>query len=561
VTATQVRPADDAPPSSPPGLGPLELARWAWRQLTSMRVALFLLFLLAVVAVPGSIVPQREANPLAASDWAQRNPGLLPWAERLGLFDVYSTPWFSAVYLLLMISLVGCILPRIRQHARALRTTPPAAPRRLDRMPGHRSWTSEAPPQQVLDAAEQALRRRRFRVQRGPDSRAAPAASVGEALAAERGYLKETGNLLFHISLVLVLVAVAVGSLFGYRGTVLVVQGSGFANSPIQYDGLTAGTAFDVGDLPPFALTVDSFDMSFVPSGPAMGTPEEFVARVSLQRTPGAAVEQREIRVNSPLAVDGTLVHLLNPGYAPQVTVRDGAGEVVFTGAVPFLPQDQVFTSTGVVKVPQADAPDLGLQGIFLPTGIIGANGPESLFAGLANPVLVVNGWQGDLGLDDGVVQSIYRLDTEGMTQLVEDGEPFRAALEPGQSAQLPDGAGSVTFDGVTTWVNLQVSRNAGKEVALAGALLAVVGLLPTLFVRRRRVWVRVRVATEQGPAQGSVDSAADETTDAATGHRRQPPAGPVTVIEVAGLDRVESGDDLAAELADLQAAIEKGTG
>jgi cytochrome c biogenesis protein len=517
-----------------------------------MRVALFLLFLLAVVAIPGSIVPQREANPLAASDWAQRNPGLVPWAERLGLFDVYSTPWFSAVYLLLMISLVGCIAPRLRQHARALRATPPAAPRRLDRMPAHRSWTTTASTEAVLDVAEAALRERRFRVQRGPDVRAAAGSGVGEALAAERGYLKETGNLVFHISLVLVLVAVAVGSMFGYRGTVLVVEGSGFANSPIQYDGLSAGSAFDVGDLPPFALTVDSFEMSFVPAGPAMGTPDEFVAEVTLEPSPGAPTQQREIRVNTPLAVDGTLVHLLNPGYAPAVTVRDGAGEVVFTGPVPFLPQDASFTSTGVVKVPQADTPDLGLQGIFLPTGVIGPNGPESLYPGLANPVLVLNAWQGDLGLDDGVVQSVYRLDTDAMTQLSEDGEPFRAALEPGQTAQLPDGAGSVTFDGVTTWVNLQVSRNAGKELALAGALLAVLGLLPTLFVRRRRVWVRVRLADA---------TAAAARSDAAEQPGGQPPGPRVTVVEVAGLDRVESGEDLAAELTDLQAAIEKGIG
>jgi cytochrome c biogenesis protein len=547
-----VRPADETPAAEPPPLRPLELARWAWRQLTSMRVALFLLFLLAVVAIPGSIVPQREANPLAASDWAQRNPGLVPWAERLGLFDVYSTPWFSAVYLLLMISLVGCIAPRLRQHARALRATPPAAPRRLDRMPAHRSWTTTASTEAVLDVAEAALRERRFRVQRGPDVRAAAGSGVGEALAAERGYLKETGNLVFHISLVLVLVAVAVGSMFGYRGTVLVVEGSGFANSPIQYDGLSAGSAFDVGDLPPFALTVDSFEMSFVPAGPAMGTPDEFVAEVTLEPSPGAPTQQREIRVNTPLAVDGTLVHLLNPGYAPAVTVRDGAGEVVFTGPVPFLPQDASFTSTGVVKVPQADTPDLGLQGIFLPTGVIGPNGPESLYPGLANPVLVLNAWQGDLGLDDGVVQSVYRLDTDAMTQLSEDGEPFRAALEPGQTAQLPDGAGSVTFDGVTTWVNLQVSRNAGKELALAGALLAVLGLLPTLFVRRRRVWVRVRLADA---------TAAAARSDAAEQPGGQPPGPRVTVVEVAGLDRVESGEDLAAELTDLQAAIEKGIG
>ncbi len=530
MTATVDRPS---PAAAPPPLSPRELARWTWRQLTSMRVALFLLFLLAVAAVPGSIVPQREANPLAALDWAERNPALTPWAQRLGLFDVYSTPWFSAIYLLLMISLVGCILPRIALHWRAVRGTPPSAPRRLARLPGHLTFSSAAAPDEALAAAARVLRARRYRTVLLTDTRADVGASVGQAVAAERGYLKETGNLLFHVALVVVLVAVAVGSMFGYRGTVLVVEGSGFANSPIQYDGLTAGSAFSVSDLPPFALTVDNFDMTFRADGPAAGTPEEFVADVRVQRAPDAPEQRATIRVNAPLSVDGTLVHLLNPGYAPQVTLRDAAGDVVFSQPVPFLPQDETFASTGVVKVPGAgEGGDLGLQGIFLPTGVIAENGPQSVFAGLGNPVLVVNAWQGDLGLDDGATQSVYRLDTTEMSQLQQDGEPFRAALAVGDTVQLPDGAGSLTFDGVSTWVNLQVSRNAGKELALLGAVLAIGGLLPTLFVRRRRVWVRVRT---------------DPTSL---------PAG--TVIEMAGLDRVESGDDLADELAEMRTALQK---
>jgi cytochrome c biogenesis protein len=530
VTSTMPR-QEEAPPPTPPPLSPPELARWSWRQLTSMRVALFLLFLLAVAAVPGSIVPQREDNPLAALDWAERNPDLAVWAERLGLFDVYSTPWFASVYLLLTVSLVGCIVPRIRLHWRAVRSDPPAPPRRLQRLPAYETWAVSAPTDQVVEAAERALRSRRFRVVTGQDVRAEQPGTL--ALSAERGYLKETGNLLFHISLVVVLVAVAVGGLFGYRGSVLVVEGSGFANSPIQYDGLTAGAAFDAGDLPPFALTLDRFVIDFVTEGPATGSPSDFEAQVRLTSAPGAEEQARTIRVNQPLSVGGSLVHLLNPGYAPQITVRGPDGEVLFSQPVPFLPQDEAFTSTGVVKVPQGgEADDLGIQGVFLPTGVIGPNGPQSVFPGLGNPVLVVTAWSGDLGLDDGTPQSVYRLDTTAMTQLTENGEPFRAALDVSSSVDLPDGAGSVAFDGVSTWVNFQVSRNAGKELALLGAVVAVLGLLPTLFVRRRRVWVRLH-------------------------------PGPDTVIELAGLDRVDSGDsgDLTEELAALRTAIEKEIG
>lgn len=524
--------AADIPPSPPPSLRPVELARWVWRQLTSMRVALFLLFLLAVASVPGSIVPQREGNPLAAADWAERNPGLAEWAERFGLFDVFSTPWFSAIYLLLFVSLVGCIIPRIATHAAALRSRPPAPPRTLARLPAHREITVAADEASIRQAAERVLRSRRFRVEQVDDVRGP---RPGTAVSAERGYLKETGNLLFHLALVVVLVAVATGSLFGYRGSVLVVEGEGFANSPIQYDGLTAGARFDPRDLPPFALTVDEFVMEFTDEGPATGSPSLFRAEVTFEETPGAPPQQRTILVNNPLSVDGTLVHLLNPGYAPVITVRDDAGELLFSQAVPFLPQDGSFTSTGVVKVPQPDA-DLGLQGVFLPTGVIGPDGPQSVFPGLGNPVLVITAWQGDLGLDDGVTQSVYRLDTTDMEQLRtgdgQDAEPFRAALDVGSSVDLPNGAGTVSFESVSTWVNLQVSRNAGKELALLGSVVATLGLLPTLFVRRRRVFIRLSPQS----------------------------AGVATVVTIAGLDRVASGDagELDDELAAIAAAIEK---
>jgi cytochrome c biogenesis protein len=524
-----------------------------------MRVALILLFLLAVAAIPGSVVPQREVNPLAVADFRDRSPALAQWYDRLGLFDVYSAPWFAAVYLALIVSLVGCIVPRSFQHWRAARADPPPAPRRLSRMPAYSRFEVDASPADVLAAARGVLRECHFRVavgagepadapraprfvgeerltnrsldsrfgvRRSPDrTEPSPAEGPtssrpqGDSVAAEAGQLRETGNLVFHLAVVVVLVAVAVGSLFGYRASVIVPEGSGFANSVIQYDGLSSGALFDAGDLPPFSLELDGFDMEFVEAGPQLGAPEDFEATVRFTPEPGAAEQTRTIRVNEPLEVGGTLVHILNPGYAPLITVRDAEGTVLAEGPVPFLPQDNSFTSTGVRKVPVgsgvASGEDIGIQGLFLPTALLDEQGPRSIFPEPRNPALFFTAYHGDLGLDDGHPQSVYRLETDGMEQLrTEDGEPFRGALSVGETATLPSGYGSVTFDGYVSWVNIQVSRNAGKEFVLAGAMLALAGLLLSLYVRRRRVWVRATVTV-----------------------------GGATVVEVAGLQRSESGD------------------
>ncbi len=490
-------------PYTPPPLSPVELARWAWRQLTSMRVALLLLFLLALLAIPGSLLPQRRSNPVAVAGWIESNPGLGELYDTIGLFDVYSTPWFASVYMLLFISLVGCIVPRSLQHLRAIRARPPRAPRNLSRLPAHNSYEVDAAPDEVLARARDVLRTHRYRV-----------ATHDGSVAGEKGHLRETGNLVFHLSLVIVLVGVAISGLFGYRAQVLVTQGSGFANSIIQFDSMSTGARFDVSDLSPFSLRVEEFEMDFRDSGDQIGSPESFAAHVQVTPAPGEDPYDATIRVNHPLRVNGTTVHILNPGYAPQITVRDAAGEVLFSGAVPFLPQDDNYLSTGVVKVQVPSGNDIGIQGIFLPTAPSTLAAPQSLFPEPLRPVLYFTAWHGDLGLDDGQPESVYRLDTAGMEQFEVDGEPFRQAIGIGQSAELPDGAGTVTLDGYVPWVNFQVSTTPGKTAALVGVIAAVLGLIASLFVRRRRVWVRVS-ATDQGR----------------------------TVVEVAGLDRSEGGD------------------
>ena len=114
-----------------------------WRQLTSMRTALILLFLMALGSVPGSVFPQRGASPLRVGQYLQDHTTIGHGSIALGMFDVYASSWFAAIYLLLMVSLAGCILPRCLHYARNLRSVPPATPRNLARMPEHRSFYTD----------------------------------------------------------------------------------------------------------------------------------------------------------------------------------------------------------------------------------------------------------------------------------------------------------------------------------------------------------------------------------------------------------------------------------
>ncbi len=345
-------------------------------------------------------------------------------------------------------------------------------------------------------------------------------------MSAERGYLREAGNLLFHLSVVVVLVGFAVGSLFGYRGGVILVVGNGFANNLTQYDEFVPGSLFSADDMEPFSFTIDDFDVEWLESGPAQGQARAFTSHITYQETPDSQEKEYDLKVNHPLAIGDTEVFLIGHGYAPVLTVRDGNGDVAYSGPTVFLPQNQNFLSFGVVRAPDAKPGQIGLEGLFYPTFINIEGDPVNVMGDDRNPTLSMSLYTGDLGMDDGSAQSVYVLDKSNAEQVMKaDGTPYRMDLQPGQTAQLPDGLGTVTFEEVVPWNKVQISRTPGKFVALGGVVLALVGLLGSLFIRPRRIWVRAR-RDDEG-----------------------------TLVEVAALDR-SGGGDVSGALAEVVADL-----
>ena len=525
-----------------PTLGVVGMARWGWRQLTSMRTALLLLLLLAIGAVPGSIWPQRNLDAGRVADYLALHKSTGPWLDRLGFFDVYSSPWFAAIYLLLFVSLVGCVVPRSKLHWRAMRAQPPRAPRRLERLPEHHQIEVDGAPEDVLEIARDVLRGKtflgrhsrvgRFRV-RSTDQDDSAGTGDGLSLSAESGYLRETGNLVFHTALIVVIVAVAIGHLFGWRGDRILVEGKSFSNTISGYDTFDPGPWVDIDGLSPFTVAVDKLDVVFEEQagGAQRGAARDFTAYTRTQASPDAAQTKQTLKVNGPLSFGGASVFLLGNGYAPVITVRDGDGQVVFSEASPFLPQDANYKSVGAVKVSAASPKQLGFFGFFLPSEYVDKDaGPSSFFPDLLNPALALGVYEGEL-YPQGRPQSVYTLSTEKMTQLKDvKGEPLRLLLKPGDTIRLPDGRGSITFDSVQRWAGLSTRYDPGKFLALGGSIAALAGLIASLMIRRRRVFVRVR------------------------------PAGGRTVVSIGGLAKGED-PGLGATIKDLLSTIAERTG
>ena len=405
---------------------------------------------------------------MAVRDFFSSNPELARWYDRASLFEVYASPWFSAIYILLFISLIGCVLPRSVEHYKAMLAKPPATPKNLARLAHYENFSATPG---ALERASSWFSKNRFRVRVEENS-----------LSAEKGYLRETGNLLFHLSLILILIGVSFGSLFGMNGYAIVNVGERFINVPTTYDSLSFGKLKSDNSLQPFQIKVDKFLAKYDPKTSA---PLDYTAWVTV--TDEGKTRKQTIKVNKPLTFGNARVYLQANGYSPVVTVRDELKNVVFQGPVPFLPQDGNLRSIGAIKVPDVQ-PSIGFVASFVPTNArTTSQGAVSIYPELLDPKLLFSIWEGDLGLDSGVPQSVYKIDTSTLKQI------GLGSVKPGDTYNYP--GGSITLETVLPWVNLQVVQDPGKSYALIGAILAILGLLSSLYGRRRRIWVRTTSA------------------------------------------------------------------
>lgn len=522
MTATATRPDAPTPPQRQSLLGRgFAFVRNTWRGLTSMRTALALLFLLALAAIPGALLPQRSLNEQKVEQYIADRPTLGPWMDRLELFDVFSSFWFTAIYVLLFVSLVGCILPRCVDHFRALRTPPVPTPRNLARLPHHHRTVVDETPEQVATRVRGQLRGWRS-VQRTAEPRSSHLGEV--TLSAEKGYTRELGNLVFHLALVALLVSIAVGKLFGYEGSVIVIadDGPGFCStSPAAFDSFRAGNVRDGTGMAPICVRVKDFKADYLDNGQA----EMFTSNIAYQAGEDLQTNtwrDDTLQVNHPLRVAGDRVYLQGHGYAPTFTVTFPNGETR-TETLQWRPEDaSTFLSSGAMRFdppggmyPDADQRrknQIALEGLFAPTASLHGTLLSSSFPAMTDPAVAIDIYKGDAGLDTGFAQSLFSLNKE----LVNQGRLVKQArvnLVPGQSTTLPDGT-QVRFDGAKEFVNLQVSHDPTQGWVLGSALVMMAGLLVSLLIRRRRVWLRAYPVDEDGKRRTVVELGGLARTD-----------------------------------------------
>ena len=282
----------------------------------------------------------------------------------------------------------------------------------------------------------------------------------------------------------------------------MLVEGQTFVNGLVSYSSFNPSRFFTPDQLPPYSLTLERLDVTYETENPnAIGIPLDYTANVTV-RQPGGEPAADTVQVNSPLRVEGTDVYLLANGYAPTVVVRDPEGREVFRDDVIFIPQDNFLTSTGVIKVPDGLAEQVGLMGFFYPTAAqLDTGAYTSAHQDLHNPMLTLNVYTGDLGLDTGIPVSVFRLDTTGLEQIAgRDLDVKPLELRPGDTVDLPNGLGTITLeDEVKRYASFDVHRDYTRIPVAVFTVLVIAGLMLSLLVPRRRVWVKASAAPDGG--------------------------------------------------------------
>jgi cytochrome c biogenesis protein len=476
----------------------VDSVRMAWRWLTRMRTALYLLALLAVETLVATVVPQEPNVPATVARWRAGDEGPGTAASQLidliGGYDVYGSPAFLALLFLLFLSLTACLLPRIRAWVRLVRHSQPPLTRAASRQEVVAQLTTDRPADEVHRTAADVLRGARWRVRPPVDPTAVATASAAPPpaqVAAEKGlWSREGGSLLFHLSFYVLLAAVVFGQLLSFEGQRAVVEGESFADAPVSYWTHLPGRWWGEDDHGGWVLDLDRFEVDWVrdPTAPGAGQPIVFRSDVTVTREDGEVIGT-VIEGNRPLVVDGMKIHQLDWGYAPWVEVEED-GEQVFAGFLTATIGDAgVFNAA--VKAPAAD-PDIGLEVFLFPYAPDGEDGPSLTGAPWDDaPLIVFRRYRGDLQLGR-TQQTINELDTSRLDQA------GGGALRPGAEVDMGDGV-VVRFVELRRWVGFQVSSRPQVPYLLLASALLMAGLVPALYAYRRRLWVVAERSEEAG--------------------------------------------------------------
>jgi cytochrome c biogenesis protein len=441
--AAQKRPVAPEPQEGTGGrltISPSDIGERLWRIFTSMRTALILMLILAVLALVGTLVIQAPSGMTGDSQAYQAwldsiTPKYGGWTgpmNALGLFSIFSSVWFKGIIVLLTTSVLACSVNRFKGLWKtAIHPRTKMTPVFYDRAPHSETIDATVATDAALADVTKTFKSHHFRtvVERDGDE---------IAVYADRYRWAPFGTLMAHISLVMILVGALVGGTWGFNNGEFAVP---------------VGSTVEVGNGTGLAVKANSFNDSYYENG----APSDYAADLVLYKD-GQQVAAQTVRVNQPLGYGDVNFYQSFFGAATDMTVTDAAGKSLFSRGVPLL----YTASNGTERVGQFLLPEQGLT------------------------VIVVTPASGEISqtIRPGQVQvEVYKTGDAAQpigSQVVTQGQPVEMA------------GLTFAFDRERQFTGLIVAKDPGVPFVFGGALLLIFGLFLVFFFPSRRIWTRI---------------------------------------------------------------------
>lgn len=456
-----------------------------WKFFSSVKLAVVLLIILAIVSVIGTVIAQNEAPERYLREYSQATVRIF---DMLGFFDMYHTWWFVLLLFLFTANLTVCTLDRF-PHTWKLVTAPlkPIDDDSLKAVPFKKEMIFSAGANKAEERTAAALKARGYRYveSRGPGS---------AQFMTQKGIYSRFGVYITHVSILLIFVGALIGSFFGFKAFLNLPEGSaskvvylrnepmwdqimaalGIAESPVIHDPQVGVPAMPLG----YYVRCDNFDVDYYigPSGMPTGMPSEYHSTLSIFDLDGQKILDKRIRVNDPLTHHGITFYQSSYGTIPDargkvlLNVRlksdaSSAGETISVdpGATAYVP-----SIDRTIKV-------LG----FAPYGMRNPATGEIVFYHTEN----------DEYINPTVELEVYR--GHG------GGKPiYKTAVmktDPGQP-NMPENY-VIAYRGYVgaRYTGLQVTKDPGVWVVYTGFIMLCIGPLIAFFGSHRKLWVRIQ--------------------------------------------------------------------
>ena len=421
---------------------PLKMKKPLFSFLSSIKLTIILLIIIAVASIVGTIIPQQYGGGEA---FQHLSPGLVKIFNSLQLFDMYHSIWFIILMVLLSLNLIVCSLNRWKASWKLFSKVPaPNRKKPFENLPRESVILIEKHRNEIISGVENLLRRKYRKLRRKDADRIT-------FFYGEKGAYSNFGVYIIHLSILIIITGAIIGSLLGFEAFVNIPEGE--STNTVHLARQKGIKKLD------FTVRCDTFTISFYDNG----MPKEYRSNLSFLKD-NNVILQGPLLVNHPITFDGIRVYQASYGATPggraHITIRrENKQETTIT-----VKQNDSFflneknTKVNIVKI----------ENNFMSMG-------PAVLMHIQNPKGMMRVW---------VFKRI-----EQMKDRIPDLIKKVPTFNPGRYTPYYFELNKIE---PTYYTGLQLSHDPGVTIVAIGSLFVICGLFVTFFSSHKRLWVRL---------------------------------------------------------------------